>query len=96
VRMNGDVERLLPDSEVGWQSGNWEVNCRSISICLDNDFENSIPPKTVIAAVAKITRENYNRIEKERIFGHREINSKTTCPGNLFLDGWKKDLLSLI
>jgi len=94
VRMNGGIERLLLDNETGWQAGNWEINCRSIAICLDNDFENSSPSKEVIATIAKIINENYNRIGKERIFGHREINPKTTCPGNLFLEGWKKDLIS--
>ena len=96
VRMNGEIERLLPDNETGWQAGNWEANCRSVAICLDNDFENSSPSKEVIATIAKIIKENYNHVEKERIFGHREINLKTTCPGNLFLEGWKKEILNLI
>lgn len=96
VRMDGSYERLLNDNETGWHAGNWEVNCRSIAICLDNNLEDSIPSKTVIAAIAKIIKESYNHIERERILGHREINFKTTCPGNLFLDGWKEDLLSLM
>jgi len=96
VQMNGEAERLLPNNETGWQAGNWETNCRSVAICLDNDLENSRPSSEVIAAVAKIIKENYNQIEKARIFGHREINQKTTCPGNLFLSGWKQELLNLI
>ena len=96
VRMNGEVERLLPDTETGWQAGNWEVNCRSVAICLDNDFENSRPPAEVIATIVKIIKENYNHVEKARIFGHREVNQKTTCPGNLFLSGWKQEVLNQI
>jgi hypothetical protein len=96
VRMSGEIERLLPDNEVGWQAGNWEVNCRSVAICLDNDFENSRPSKEAISMIAKIIKENYNKVEKARIFGHREINPKTTCPGNPFLSGWKQEVLDLI
>jgi len=34
-------------------------------------------------------------MEKE-FFGYREINPKTACPGNLFLNDWKKEILDLI
>jgi N-acetyl-anhydromuramyl-L-alanine amidase AmpD len=80
----GEVKRLFPDNETGWQAGNWEVNCRSVAICLDNDFENSRPSAEVIATIVKIIKENYNYVEKARIFGHREVNQKTTCPGFIF------------
>jgi hypothetical protein len=96
VRANGEVERLLQDDETGWQAGNWEVNCRSIAICFDDDLENTSPSSEAIKAAAKIIKENYNQIEKSRIFGHQEINQKTACPGSLFLDGWKQELLNLI
>lgn len=96
IRMDGKAERLLPDNETGWQAGNWEVNCRSVAICLDNDFENSRPSTEVITTIAKIIKDNYNHIEKARIFGHREINQKTTCPGNSFLSDWKQEVLNLI
>jgi len=98
VRTDGSVERLLEDNEIGWQAGNWNVNCRSIAIVFDNDYENGVPSEKELDAVAKIIKENYSQVSKDRIFGHREINEKTTCPSNLFLDsnnqkGWKNDLL---
>jgi N-acetyl-anhydromuramyl-L-alanine amidase AmpD len=101
VRKNGEVEPLLFDNEIGWHAGNWEVNCRSVAIVFDNNFENSTPSKIEIEFVAKLIKEKYPNVTKERIFGHREINTKTTCPSNLFLTegdkkGWKEDLLNLI
>lgn len=96
IRMNGDIERLLPDNETGWHSGNWDINCRSVAICLDNNFENSIPPEKVLTATSRIIKENYRDVKKENILGHKQINLKTTCPGNLFLNGWREKLLSLI
>lgn len=99
IRNNGIAERLLNDNEVGWQAGNWDANCRSVAITLDNDYENGVPSGEELDAVARIIKEHYPHVSKERIFGHREINLKTTCPSNLFLDsetqhGWKNDLLS--
>ena len=94
--MSEEVERLLPDDEIGWQVGNWETNCRSIAICLDNDFENSYPSAELIATIAKIVKENYDHIKKAKNFGHWEISLKMTCPGNLFLDGWKQEIFNLL
>jgi|GEM_PF-2098109 len=43
VYMDGTMERLLQDNEVGWHAGKWDVNCKSVAICLDDDFENLAP-----------------------------------------------------
>lgn len=101
VRKGGECERLLNDNETGWQAGNWDVNCKSAAIVLDNNYESSIPSAVELNAVAKIIKEHYPRVKKENIFGHREINPKTTCPSNLFLShdgikGWKEELLRRI
>lgn len=101
VRADGSVERLLNDNEVGWQAGNWDMNCRSVAITFDNDYENATPSEAELNAAAKIIKEHYPSIAKERILGHREVNLTTTCPSNLFLDtegkkGWKNDLLKKI
>ena len=96
VRMDGQIERLLDDNEIGWQAGNWEVNCRSIAICLDNNFENSSPSALVLGSCAQLIREYYPRVSLENIKGHREVNPKTTCPGNQFMAGWKLKLEELL
>jgi hypothetical protein len=102
VRTDGSVERLLNDNETGWQAGNWDINCRSIAIVFDNDYEVSCPPKVEIEAAARIIREYYHTVSKDRVFGHCEIiPGKSVCPSTLFLDsesrrGWKQDLIALI
>lgn len=101
IRKGGEAERLLTDSEVGWHAGNWDFNCRSVAIVFDDDLEESRPGGMELRAAAKIIREAYPNIRKDRIFGHREINKSSICPSNLFLDtpqkkGWKSDLLDLI
>ncbi|MEX1061748.1 MAG: peptidoglycan recognition family protein [Patescibacteria group bacterium] len=96
VRMDGSAERLLEDHQIGWHAGVWKINCRSIGICLDNNYMNSSPSKGVIESVAELINRNYPKIKKKRIFGHREVNLKVTCPGDEFLPCWKKDLLSYL
>ncbi len=96
VRPNGNVERLLKDDYIGWHSGNWEINTKSIAIALSGDYEKDTPSISQIEGVAKIIKENYRRVDKNRILGHMEIKEKRTCPGAYFLKEWKKTLLDLL
>ena len=94
VRPNGDYERLLEDNCIGLQSGNWDVNTRSIAIVLSGDYSNRFPSEEQINSIKKIISGNYSGVDKNRILGHREVNPKATCPGNKFLGskGWKNIL----
>jgi len=101
IRENGAAMRLLSDRETGWHAGNWEVNCRSVAIVLDGDFELSQPTEHILISVAELIATHYPSVSSERVFGHREITEKTTCPSTLFLDsstsrGWKAHLLELM
>lgn len=101
IRADGTCERLLNDDEVGWQAGDWDINCRSIAICIDDDHEFSVPDSKELKIIASLIKNNYPQVSKDRIFGHCEINTKTTCPSELFLStpkrrGWKEDLLQAI
>lgn len=98
IRAGGITERLLHDNEVGWQAGNWEVNCRSVGIVIDNDLENSEPSGADLEAVAKLIRESYPQVKPENILGHMEVNEKTVCPSKLFLGegGWKAKLIAAL
>lgn len=97
MRMDGSFERLLDDDELGWHAANWDINCRSVAICLDNDYETSDPSEEILNALAKFINKNYSAINTERIFGHSEVSLKgTNCPGNNFKDGWKNNLLELV
>ena len=101
IRDDGKAERLLLDNEIGWQAGKWDINCRSVAICIDDDHESDKPEKKILECIASLIRSVYSQVPKERIFGHREINPKTTCPGEGFSStpkghGWKEELLGLI
>ena len=93
VRPDGQCERLLEDHETGWHAGNWDVNCRSVGICLDANLTDHPPTPEALAAIQRVLGTHYQDVSVSRIFGHREINSSTTCPGNRFLGGWKQAII---
>lgn len=92
IRPDGTKERLLEDKYIGWHAGNWAVNCRSIGVALSGDFEKEIPPQVVIESMAQLIKD-YS-VVPENVLGHREVNPKTTCPGDPFLPTWKKKVLA--
>lgn len=94
MRMDGSFERLLNDDELGWHAANWDINCRSIAICLDNDYNQRDPTLEILQKLAEFIREHYPKISSERIFGHSEVSHHpTTCPGKNFVNDWKQELL---
>jgi hypothetical protein len=99
VRNNGSVEQLLFDHEIGWHAGNWAVNCRSVAVCFDGDFEDGQPSEAEIMAAVELMKARYPSVGRNHILGHCEINQKVTCPSRFFLSngvkaGWKQELLS--
>jgi len=72
-----------------------------VAICIDDNHEDTVPDESALRAIARLIREQYPFVSKDHIFGHREINLKTTCPSNHFLNtpekrGWKSILLEMI
>jgi len=94
IRENGSSERILDDSYVGWHAGNWEVNTRSIAICIDDDLSDKEPGKAIIKAVADTIKQHYPNVDNSKILGHCEVNNSTGCPGHLFLESWKQTLVA--
>jgi hypothetical protein len=87
IRADGTAERLLEDSEIGWQAGDWEVNKRSVAICFDGDFNTTGPTRASLRTAGKLLKEAYPQVGRNRVWPHRQINDKTTCPGqNMTLD----------
>jgi hypothetical protein len=93
MRMDGSFEKLLNDNQIGWHAGDWEINKRSIGICIDNDYDGKDPTEEILQKLAIHIREKYPRT---KLIGHCEARKGTTCPGKNFLDGWRQDLLSYL
>lgn len=92
IRSDGKAERLLKDAEVGHHA--LDMNPMSIGIAFDGNYEHSTPPLEQIMATAEVINLQYHFVDKSRILGHLETNPDRTCPGDKFLGGWKKILLS--
>ncbi len=96
MRMDGSFERLLEDGQIGWHAGNWEVNKRSVAICLDNDYEKMCPTGEILKKLARHVKQNYPEVKPQNIIGHREARQGTICPGSHFLEEWKPKLIKYI
>lgn len=96
MRMDGSFERLLEDEELGWHAGNWEINKRSIGICLDNNYENKDPIDDILRKLATHIKKHYKAVNPQNIIGHSEARDGTTCPGKNFIPVWKKTLLKYV
>jgi hypothetical protein len=90
IMPDGDVIQTLEEKYIGWHSGNWDYNCRSIAIAFHDNLEAKKPTEEAIKSAKTII----DKYKPKNILGHREIVSYTSCPGNLFLgeNGWKKRL----
>lgn len=96
MRMDGSFERLLDDDKVGWHAGNWDINRRSIGICLDNDYEGQDPTEEVLQKLAAHIKLNYPAVKPSGVIGHCEARQGTICPGGEFMGGWKDKLLEYL
>jgi N-acetyl-anhydromuramyl-L-alanine amidase AmpD len=96
MRMDGSFERLLKDEQIGWHAGNWDINKKSVAICLDNDYEERDPGDEVLQKLADFIKKTYPNIKPENIIGHKEARKDTICPGANFLDGWKAKLIGYV
>lgn len=96
VKQDGSSTRLLDDSALAWHAGNYEINKRSIGICIDDDLVHKSPTPDSLETVVEIIKDNYPdiKISEKTIIGHNEaIDGRTLCPGDKFLSGWKNQLL---
>ncbi len=91
VYPDGSFIQILSDEMIGWHCGNWNFNTRSIAIAFADELDDKEPSNAALSAGKSII-EKYNPLY---IFGHCEINFKTSCPGALFSgkDGWKNKLV---
>ncbi|MDB5161126.1 MAG: hypothetical protein JWO96_506 [Candidatus Saccharibacteria bacterium] len=96
MRMDGSFERLLPDESLGWHAGNWDINRRSVGICLDNDYEDKDPDDALLQKLAAHIKEHYPKVTPDKIVGHCECREGTICPGNNFIAGWKPKLIEFL
>jgi hypothetical protein len=97
MRMDGTFERLLTDKELGWHAANWDINCRSIAICLDNDYATRDPSPLVLQQLGAFIARQYPAVELPRIFGHGEVSKEpSVCPGTHFVSGWKEELVAAV
>lgn len=96
IRTDGTTEQILDDQYIGWHAGNWDINSRSIGICIDDDLSGHAPSNLVISTIARVIQDRYPQVQPEHIIGHRGANPSTSCPGDTFHTVWQPLLLNAI
>ena len=96
LRNGREFERLLDDNEIGWHAGNWDINKRSIGICLDDDYEKHNPTDETLQNLGRFIKTQYPQVKREKIIGHCEAKAGTICPGANFVSVWKSKLLEYL
>ncbi len=80
IHPDGSVDHVLDDSIVGWQSGSWELNCRSIAIGFHDELEEKRPTAAALASAKRIIKKYIGA----NVIGHKEVKGHTRCPGDMF------------
>lgn len=96
IRQDGTAERLLNDDEVGWDSGNWDINMSSIAICFDGNFTDTPPNDAQLKAAAKLIAGYEHKFTIKDVVAHRDVKASTICPGDWWYHGGKEKLLDLV
>lgn len=65
---------------VGWHAGNWNVNCRSVALCLIGDFTKEEPSTKQIASTVKLVTYYRTYNPKAAVKPHSHFRP-TECPG---------------
>ncbi|HSX07145.1 MAG TPA: peptidoglycan recognition family protein [Candidatus Saccharimonadia bacterium] len=94
IRADGTAEQILTDEYIGWHAGNWDINTRSIGICIDDDLSSKEPSEAALATVARVLQEKYCTVKPANIIGHRDANPRTVCPGDLFHTHWRQKIIN--
>ncbi len=96
IRSDGTTQQILKDNYIGWHAGNWDINTRSIGICIDDDLNDKEPSLVVIKSIAKLIKDNYPDVSLNKVIGHCDVYKKTKCPGRLFRESWRQKLIDTI
>ncbi len=99
--LNDDLEH--PERfEVGWHCANWDINNRSLAICIVDDLEHKGPTLAALEALARLVREYVERFKKAgvpedqvKIYGHNDVKKggPTSCPGSWFFLGGRAGVI---
>ncbi len=93
---SGESRQVLQDHQIGWQAGNWTSNCRSIAIAFVDNLEEAGPTEEALTTASKIIKQYKEKYPITQILAHKEVNTKTSCPGGKFdgENGWKNQLIA--
>ena len=80
IGAKGELRETRDLDEIGYHSGRWNVNMRSIGICLLGNFQLDIPTEEQLIELQNLIKYLKNKFKIKKVCGHRDIKP-TACPG---------------
>ena len=91
VGNTGDIGLYVDEENTAWTNGNWDANCKSVTIEVSNDKTGgkwTVSDKALnktIELVADIAKRNNIKLEKGKTVVWHRMYQATTCPGDYLL-----------
>lgn len=89
IDTEGNVYQANEFQEITWHAGNYRMNLKSISVCLDGDLTKTPPTAKQVAALWELMqyliskRPDMPKLLRHTITTHREVRlMPTTCPSD--------------
>lgn len=89
IERDGTEKIGRTENELGWHSGNLEVNNSSLGICLAGNFDEELPTKKQEECLINLLKELKVIYPDAEIKHHRDIKP-THCPGLKISKDWHK------
>lgn len=87
----GNATQTRDYDEIGWQAGVWDINKRSVGICLSGNFQNELPKSQQLEAL-KVIIKGLRLIYPRAVIKPHRFFKATACPGKNITDSFIKSL----
>jgi N-acetyl-anhydromuramyl-L-alanine amidase AmpD len=83
IEKDGKVIKCADESEIKWHASNYDINKRSIGLCMTGNFDIEYPTKEQLRSLNSLILEIKTRHNIKDIEPHRAYAPYKSCPGKL-------------
>lgn len=97
IDFNGKITKTREEWEIGWHSGNYATNQKSIGVCVQGNFDNSMPNAAQAASLAILILDitGRHKLKSQDIEPHRKFTN-TSCYGKKLSNSWANQFMKPI
>lgn len=97
IDWSGKITQTRTDAEIGWHAGNYAINQESLGICVQGNFNVSVPNEAQTKSLAELMSRKTQeyQIKATNIFPHR-LATSTSCYGSRLSNFWANQFMKPI